>query len=255
MNKSPFENSGKPAATADAKRVQSTTSMVRKLVFVAVAMFGFGYLLVPLYDVFCDVTGLNGKAANQPVALESVQEVDAVKREVTVEFIGIVSAGRAWEFAPTVTRMKVPVGKMTRTEFSAKNLAAVARVAQAVPSVSPGLASKHLNKIECFCFNRQPLDSGEQAELPLLFMVDETLPEKISTITLTYTLFDVTEKASQVSKHLVLLNALKNKPRVGFELVSLANNHTTALMSYVFNHFYFSTLMTPSAGGRYVFTQ
>lgn len=187
-----------PEPSTQAHTRQSVHSMTRRLVCIAIAMFGFGYLLIPLYDVFCDVTGLNGKAANQPVARSAVQERQESTREVTVEFIGIVSAGQAWQFSPQVTRMKVLVGKMTQTAFSATNLATNARVAQAVPSVAPGVASKHLNKIECFCFNRQPLASGQQAELPLLFMVDVTLPEKITTITLTYTLFDVTDaQASQ----------------------------------------------------------
>lgn len=171
--------------------------LVKRLTVIAVAMFGFGYLLVPLYDVFCDVTGLNGKAANQRVEIENVQELSHSSRQITVEFVAIVNAGRPWEFAPKVHKMRVPVGKLSRTQFSAKNLGLVDRVAQAVPSVSPGLASKHLNKIECFCFNRQPLAAGQLAELPLLFMVDDSLPDKITTITLTYTLFDITETAQK----------------------------------------------------------
>ncbi|MDO6708491.1 MULTISPECIES: cytochrome c oxidase assembly protein [unclassified Photobacterium] len=157
------------------------------LIVLSLGMFGFAFALVPLYDVFCEVTGINGKTSNQ--AAIASQQVDE-KRNITVEFVAYINPGMAWQFEPEVTRMVVHPGETHKVLFAAKNLTKHATVGQAVPSVSPGQGAQYFNKIECFCFNRQPLAAGASAELPLLFYIDPELPEDINTLTLAYTLFN-----------------------------------------------------------------
>ncbi|WP_428440590.1 cytochrome c oxidase assembly protein [Photobacterium sagamiensis] len=157
------------------------------LVLMAVLMFGFAFALVPLYDVFCDITGINGKTANTPTT--QIRQVDR-GREVTVEFVAYINPGMDWIFEPQITRVVVNPGQIQTIKYTARNLTANSSVGQAVPSVSPGQAARYFNKIECFCFNHQPLEAGGSAELPLVFYIDPELPEEISTLTLAYTLYN-----------------------------------------------------------------
>lgn len=154
-------------------------------------MFAFGFALVPLYDVLCEQLGINGKTKN--TAVQHVAAVDN-SRLVTVEFVAQVQPGMQWQFGPTVKRMQVHPGELVRTHFDAKNLSNQASVGQAVPSVSPGKGAAYFNKTECFCFNQQPLKPYENAELPLIFFVDPELPSSINTLTLSYTLYDISAK-------------------------------------------------------------
>ena len=167
---------------------------VTKLVIVAVAMFAFVFVvMVPLYDVLCDALGINGKTSGQ--AYTAVQAGVDESREITVQFIATNNAGMPWEFRPTQTIMKVHPGASNETVFHARNPMTEAMVAQAIPSVSPSRAAEYFHKTECFCFNQQPLDGRTAAEMPLQFIIDRDLPSDISTITLSYTLFDVTSMA------------------------------------------------------------
>lgn len=161
---------------------------------IAVAMFGFAFALVPLYDVFCDITGINGKTADRPAAAGGLQ-VDT-GREVTVEFVAYINPGMKWTFTPEVASMVVHPGQAKTVHYTARNLTRQATVGQAVPSVTPGLAARYFNKIECFCFNHQPLAAGETAQLPLVFYVDPELPEEITTLTLAYTLYNAQPAAT-----------------------------------------------------------
>ena len=163
-------------------------SLVRKLVLTVFAMFGFGFALVPLYDIFCEVTGINGKTST--VAAESSTYVDD-SRLVTVEFIARTQGQLPWTFKPVVKKMKVHPGQMHQVDFEVANLSANNMVVQAVPSVSPGVAATYFNKIECFCFNQQPLVQGQVASLGLQFYIDKELPPQYSTVTLSYTLYDI----------------------------------------------------------------
>ncbi len=160
----------------------------RKMVMVALGMFGFGYALVPLYDVFCDITGLNGKTGR----LDSAQAAGAVDRErtVTVEFVANVNGELPWEFAPVVRKMEVHPGALMEADFIATNRSAEAMTGNAVPSVAPGRASRYFSKTECFCFTAQRLEAGESRDMPLRFVVDPRLPEDVRTLTLSYTFFD-----------------------------------------------------------------
>ena len=174
--------------------VSNNNKTVKKLLLVVVAMFGFGFALVPLYDVFCDITGLNGKTNDTAVAY-TASSVDKT-RTVKVQFITRNAKGIPWEFEPVINEINVHPGEMKLVSFYAKNNASHDIVGQAVPSVSPGLAANYFHKIECFCFTQQPLSAGKDIEMSLQFYVDLELPTDINTLTLSYTLYDITEKSS-----------------------------------------------------------
>jgi cytochrome c oxidase assembly protein subunit 11 len=166
-----------------------------KLVVVAVAMFAFVFVvMVPLYNVLCDALGINGKTSGQ--AYTSVPAVVDESRTVTIQFVATNNEGMPWEFGPSTTAMKVHPGAVNDTVFHARNPMPQAMVAQAIPSVSPARAAEFFHKTECFCFNQQPLDGKTAADMPLQFIIDQDLPRDIKTITLSYTIFDVTEMAS-----------------------------------------------------------
>jgi len=171
---------------------KQTTKTVKKLVLVVFAMFGFGFALVPLYDVFCDITGLNGKTATTAAKVNE-DGIDE-SRTITVQFISRTARGIPWQFEPMVNEIKVHPGEMKLVKFYAKNESMNDIIGQAVPSVSPGKAAIYFQKIECFCFNSQPLKAQEDIEMALQFYVDAELPEEVTTITLSYTLYDITGK-------------------------------------------------------------
>ncbi|MFT7286442.1 MAG: cytochrome c oxidase assembly protein subunit 11 [Halieaceae bacterium] len=181
---------GMPRLSAD-----PTIDTVIKLVAVAVGMFAFVFVvMVPLYDVLCDALGINGKTSGE--AYIAVQAGVDESREITVQFIASNNAGMPWEFRPSQTMMRVHPGAANDTVFLARNPMPAAMVAQAIPSVSPARAAEYFHKTECFCFNQQPLAGRSATEMPLQFIIDRDLPADIRTITLSYTLFDVTDMAS-----------------------------------------------------------
>lgn len=159
-----------------------------RLGLIVLAMFGFGFALVPLYSVFCELTGLNGKTG--VVEAGSLDGAVDYSRTITVEFTGSVNSRLPWEFAPVNYSMKVHPGKVYEASFVARNLANAAKVGQAVPSVAPAVASKYFDKTECFCFTAQRFEAGETRELPLRFVVAAGLPPEIKTVTLSYTFFE-----------------------------------------------------------------
>lgn len=170
----------------------NNSKVIKKLVLVVFAMFGFGFALVPLYDVFCDITGLNGKTNDVGVAYED-EGIDT-SRTVKVQFITRMAKGIPWQFEPVINEISVHPGEVKFVSFYAKNTSKRDIVGQAVPSVSPGLAAGYFQKIECFCFTQQPLKAGEEVEMGLQFYVDIDLPSEINTLTLSYTLYDISEK-------------------------------------------------------------
>lgn len=169
---------------------------VRHIVLVAAAMFGFGYLLVPLYNVFCEITGLNGKTGRIEEAEVAASYRPDPSRTVTIQFVASNSAGMPWNFRPAVATMAVHPGQLYATYFVAANHTGRRMVAQAIPSMAPTLAARYFNKTECFCFNQQPLEAGEEKEMPLRFIVDPRLPKDIKTLTLVYSLFEVTGRTA-----------------------------------------------------------
>ena len=167
---------------------QANQRVVKRLGMAAVLMFGFGFALVPLYDVFCDITGINGKTGRIELEEALSQQVDE-DRLVTVEFLATVHTDLPWEFRPQVKRIKVHPGEVTEVNYFASNMTENLVAGQAVPSLAPGLAAKYFNKTECFCFTRQTLGPGESREMPLRFVVDPELPANIRTVSLSYTFY------------------------------------------------------------------
>ena len=170
---------------------------VMKLLGIVVAMFVFAiWVMPPIYNVFCEITGLNGKTAADPYTAVSA-DVDT-DRLVEVQFISTRNENMPWGFKPESFSMHVHPGDITVTHFLASNPTDRIMVGQAVPSVAPLNASSYFLKTECFCFNQQVLGPHEQAELGLRFIVDQALPKAVKTITLSYTLFDVTATSPEL---------------------------------------------------------
>jgi cytochrome c oxidase assembly protein subunit 11 len=167
---------------------QDATRTAKKLGLVALAMFGFGYALVPLYDVFCDVAGINGKTGEISQTEANAGSIDA-DRLVTVEFDTNVNPALPWKFKAVEYKMRVHPGEIAEAVFVAENESDQSVIGQAVPSVAPSQASLFFNKTECFCFTKQVLGPGERKEMIVRFVVGTELPEKISTMTLSYTFF------------------------------------------------------------------
>lgn len=161
--------------------------IIGKLLIVVVAMFGFGFALVPLYDVFCDITGLNGKTGDK-VNFKTAPVVDE-SRLVKITFLASLNDSMPWEFKPQQSFIEVHPGKPTTINYIAKNTSNKSIVGNAVPSVAPGLAAAYFQKTECFCFTQQKLKAGEEKIMPVTFIVDSELSEDINEIALSYTFF------------------------------------------------------------------
>ncbi|MEK6771179.1 MAG: cytochrome c oxidase assembly protein [Pseudomonadota bacterium] len=167
------------------ERSNRRTAMV--LTAVAVAVFGFGYALVPLYDLFCDITGSRYNVqASQATSAPGTQ---GETRQVTVEFSAHTSSQLPWEFRPLTREVKVKPGETVIVKYFARNTSSETVTGQAVPSVLPAQANSHFRKLECFCFSQQTLKPGEAKEMPVRFYVDQKLPAGVNTITLSYSFF------------------------------------------------------------------
>ncbi len=173
-------------------REQNRRLFVR-LAIVAVAMFGFGYALVPLYYRVCEALGLNalGEVAAQP----RNSQVD-LARKVTIEF-DANAHGLAFRFKPLVNHIDVHPGELATVEYEVRNDQPVAVTAQAVPSYGPAIAADYFKKIECFCFTQQTLGPGESRRMPVVFVVDPKLPKDVTSIAISYTFFEVAGRAGK----------------------------------------------------------
>ena len=166
------------------------TKLIKILILAAVLMFGFGFALIPLYNTFCAITGLNGKTSGQVEQDEIAkkQNIDE-SRVITVQFDASVNSELNWEFRPTEFEKKVIPGKFYHTIFYAKNLSNKDITGQATYSITPGSASLYFNKTECFCFTQQTLKANEEVEMPVTFIVDTKLDKNTKILTLSYTFF------------------------------------------------------------------
>ncbi len=165
--------------------------LARKLVLIVIAMFGFGYALVPIYDVFCDITGLNGKTAAEAVS-EVNYEID-LNRDITIEFVTSLNESAPMVFRTETRKIKVHPGQYYTVNFYAENTTDKAMVARAIPSITPGPAAEYFKKTECFCFTEQTFEPRQSKIMPVRFVVNPELPTKYKTITLAYTFFDNTK--------------------------------------------------------------
>lgn len=164
--------------------------LVTRLLLVVVAMFGFGFALVPLYDVLCQAFGINGKTAGQYLGEQQADD----SRTVRVQFLATNARGMVWNFEPLQAEIRVHPGASHEVRFVARNPTGQPMTAQAVPSVAPARAAAWFHKTECFCFSQQELQPGERIEMPVRFIVDRDLPADVHHLTLGYTLFDITAR-------------------------------------------------------------
>lgn len=174
--------------------------MVGKLAVVVAGMFAFGYALVPLYKHICELTGINILAVGErdvPGASRAPanSQVD-LSRTITVEFDA--NARGPWSFKPAVSTLKVHPGQLATVMYEFQNTQGRRMSAQAIPSYAPRQAAAHFNKLECFCFNQYTLDPGEKKQWPVAFVIDPKLSKDVTTITLSYTFFEVGSKTPPV---------------------------------------------------------
>jgi len=166
-----------------------------KLILVPLGMFAFAFALVPLYDTFCDITGLNGRTNSasydgKPISVDE-------SRTITIDFLASTASGFPVKFYPMTTKMKVVPGKLYTINYYAENRSNEVITGQAVPSVAPGEAASHLKKLECFCFNKQTFQPKQPIEMPVRFFVDSDIGKKIYNITLSYNFIKVKNAASE----------------------------------------------------------
>jgi len=174
---------------------KANRGLTAKLLLMVAGSFAFGFALVPLYDVFCEVTGIGTRESlSRAAALDAAAAADA--RTVTVEFTASVPDGGRWEFAPVAFAMEVQPGRLYETAYRAKNLYGRDMTGQAVPSVAPARAAQYLLKTECFCFTPQHFKSAEEREMIVRFSVDRDLPDGIDRLTLSYAFYDVARVAA-----------------------------------------------------------
>jgi len=163
--------------------------MLTKLLVVAVMMFGFGYALVPIYRMICEITGVNLLTPKDSMVGDIKNTQVDKSRTITIEFDA--TAQGPWRFRPTVSSMQVHPGEMAQVVYEVVNTQARAIDAQAIPSYAPQQASAHFKKMECFCFKQQTLGPNEAKQMPVVFYIDPALPKDVKTITLSYTFFEV----------------------------------------------------------------
>jgi cytochrome c oxidase assembly protein subunit 11 len=173
---------------------RANRNMTWKLLGVAVGSFGFGFALVPLYNVLCSVTGYGDQA-------KLLQRVTAIEhpdpsRTVTVEFLADVASAGTFEFRPVVRTVQVHPGQLFTAEFYAKNLSGRDTVAQAVPNIAPSEVAAYFHKTECFCFSPQHFALNEGRDMPVRFIIDPALPSHIDLITLAYTFYDESSRVT-----------------------------------------------------------
>ncbi len=157
-------------------------------------MFGFAFALVPLYDLLCEVTGLGGRTNETAYTYDPAQSAPDKSRLIKVNFITNTNAEMPWEFEPVIGGTRVHPGEARSVMFRVKNPTNAPMIGQAVPSVVPGLSAQYFHKTECFCFEQQLLQPGESLDMPMRFVVDPDLPKHVTSISLAYTMFDVTER-------------------------------------------------------------
>ncbi|MBS0366016.1 MAG: cytochrome c oxidase assembly protein [Proteobacteria bacterium] len=175
---------------------RANISMTWKLLGVAAGAFGFGFALVPLYNVLCSVTGYGDQAKLLQRAAAVTAHPD-LTRTVTVEFLADVASAGSWDFRPVKRRVQVHPGELFTAEFYAHNLTGRDTLAQAVPNISPSEVAGYFHKTECFCFTPQHFRVNEGREMPVRFFIDPALPRHIELVTLAYTFYDQSTRVTR----------------------------------------------------------
>lgn len=172
------------------------SKLIILLTIVVIGMFGFGFALVPIYNRMCVALGINGKVGQDP-SLYTAKNANIDKdRWIQVEFVATQNSSLPWQFYPKTTKIKIHPGEIAKLAFYAENQSDTRMTVQAIPSITPGIAAKYLKKTECFCFTQQTLNAHEAMNMPLLFHIDKELPAAIRTVTLSYSLYNVSPKSS-----------------------------------------------------------
>ncbi|HEY6125506.1 MAG TPA: cytochrome c oxidase assembly protein [Steroidobacteraceae bacterium] len=168
-----------------------------KLGAFALGSFAFGFALVPLYDVICDITGFGNQKslAEQRLSVENPDDT----RTITVDFMADLPSVGNWEFRPVVGSMQIHPGRLYKAEFIAHNLTGHATTAQAVPNIMPGQAAGYFRKTECFCFVPQHFAVNEARPMTVRFVVDPAIPRSVDRITLSYTFYDETTRVGSLN--------------------------------------------------------
>jgi len=172
---------------------QKNRRLLMRLMLVVVGMFIFAvFLMPPIYDVFCELTGLNGKTSGKAAVAPTVADMS---RQITVEFLVDTDKELPWDFTYETPAMKVHSGEISKTLFFVKNRSNDAIVGRAIPSISPNEAAQYFRKTECFCFAEQRLEGGATKSMPMIFYVDPAIPKHITTVTLSYKFYNLTHQA------------------------------------------------------------
>ena len=171
----------------DSDQEKTNKKVILPLLTYALLMFGLGFAMVPLYEKFCQITGITDTTERKTVEDYVIDK----NRVIRVEFDATINQDLEFEFRPLTPFVEVHPGETREVNFFVKNNTQRDIVAQAVPSVTPIFATTHLNKIECFCFTQQTLKAGEERVMPLQFVLDDGIPAEISTVTLSYTFMDI----------------------------------------------------------------
>ena len=190
-----------PSGSEQASLRRDNLALLGKLGVIAVLMFAFGYALVPVYRSICEALGINVLSLSEREAGKVVGErgvvntqVDA-SRTITVELDA--NARGPWSFRPAQRYVQVHPGEVTTVMYEFRNEQDRVMSAQAIPSYAPKQATQHFNKLECFCFNEYTLQPGEAKQWPVVFVIDRKLPKDVTTITLSYTFFEVAGKGAK----------------------------------------------------------
>ncbi len=160
--------------------------LLGKLCVFVVAMFGFGYALVPFYEKICEATGIRNLGRADTVVNT---QIDAT-RDVRIEFDSNIRK-LPWRFRALTPVVDVHPGEVRHVVFEIVNSTDRPLTGQAIPSYGPPHAAQYFKKLECFCFTRQTLQPGEARQMPVVFVIDADLPKDVATITLSYTFFEV----------------------------------------------------------------
>ena len=164
-------------------------SLTRRLLLMTAGSFAFGFALVPLYDVICDIAGIRVNA--EP---SGAVETAAAPREVTLELVSVMAPGSDWELTPAAPAITVVPGRLQEAQFRIRSRAGHPATGQAIPSVAPAYAARYLQKTECFCFTPQHFGADQEREFTVRFIVDPALPAQVDRMTLAYSMYTMPEK-------------------------------------------------------------
>jgi cytochrome c oxidase assembly protein subunit 11 len=176
------------ASTATASAAAANNRLLKKLGVVAVAMFGFGFALVPFYEKMCEVTGIRNVLLADEAPVKNTQA--DLTRKITIEFDSNVQR-LAWTFKPVDRHIEINPGVVTQVMYEVKNTLDRPVTGQAVPGYAPAVAAQYFKKLDCFCFKQQTLAAGETRLMPVVFVIDPDMPKDVNTLTLSYTFFEV----------------------------------------------------------------